>query len=274
MVLSNTLFDIFSCLAAILYLGSAGLVASNILYKKAFENLRSFVLISASASIIVHALLILHGYSLGNMLAHDFFNMLSLVFFVISVFFLISTLNKPVEVLAVIVFPFSAIAVLLNIGNAFPAEPSTVLSSALQVHIILSVLSYSLLTIAAFQAIILSIQEKQLHDRQPGHFINALPPLQLMENLLFQTITVGVFLLTFALGSGFIFLDDIFAQHLVHKTVLSILAWLVFSTLLWGRFYIGWRGQTAIKWTYGGYLALMLAYFGSKFVLQLILGLN
>ena len=78
--------------------------------------------------------------------------------------------------------------------------------------------------------------------------------------------------MTVSLVSGFVFLDDMLAQHLAHKTVLSILAWLVFAGLLAGRWLAGWRGQLAVRWTLGGFLSLMLAYFGSKMVLELILG--
>jgi len=72
---------------------------------------------------------------------------------------------------------------------------------------------------------------------------------------------------------GFAFLDDIFAQHLVHKTVLSMLAWVIFAFLLWGRYTYGWRGKKAIKLSLGGFVFLMLSYFGSKFVSELILQL-
>ena len=92
-----------------------------------------------------------------------------------------------------------------------------------------------------------------------------------MESLLFQMIATGFTLLTLALVTGVLFLEDIFAQHLVHKTVLSIIAWGVFAILLWGRWRFGWRGRVAIRWTIGGFIFLMLAYFGSKFVLELII---
>jgi len=84
-------------------------------------------------------------------------------------------------------------------------------------------------------------------------------------------IGLGFILLTLALLSGFMFLQDMFAQRLAHKTILSILAWLVFGTLLWGRFRFGWRGQKALIWTLVGFVVLMLAYFGSKFVIEVIL---
>ncbi len=105
----------------------------------------------------------------------------------------------------------------------------------------------------------------------PKRYIQSLPPLESMEALLFQMISAGLFFLSISLASGFIFLEDIFAQHLAHKTFFSIIAWLIFSALLIGRSRYGWRGRTAIKWTLLGFLFLLLAYFGSKLVLEIIL---
>jgi ABC-type uncharacterized transport system permease subunit len=121
------------------------------------------------------------------------------------------------------------------------------------------------------QAVLLSIQEHHLRNRHPGGYIRALPPLQVMERLLFQMIGTGFALLSAALLTGFFFLEDIFAQHLVHKTALSMAAWVIFGVLLWGRWKFGWRGRTAIRWTLSGFIFLLLAYFGSKAVLELIL---
>jgi ABC-type uncharacterized transport system permease subunit len=84
-------------------------------------------------------------------------------------------------------------------------------------------------------------------------------------------LATGIVFLTVSLTSGFIFIENLFAQHLVHKTVLSILAWIIFTGLLIGRSRYGWRGQTAIQWTLIGFILLLLAYFGSKLVLELIL---
>jgi ABC-type uncharacterized transport system permease subunit len=139
-------------------------------------------------------------------------------------------------------------------------------------HILLSILAYSVLSIGALQAVLLAVQEKHLREKRPGGFIRALPPLQTMETLLFRMIGAGFILLSLALVSGALFVQDLFAQHLVHKTVLSIVAWAVFAILLWGRQRFGWRGRTAIRWTLSGFFSLMLAYFGSKWVLEVVLG--
>jgi len=89
--------------------------------------------------------------------------------------------------------------------------------------------------------------------------------------MLFELLWIGVSLLTIAIVSGFVFIDDIFAQSLVHKTVLTMIAWLLFSLLLWGHYQLGWRSQTAVRLTLAGFALLMLAFFGSKLVLELVL---
>jgi ABC-type uncharacterized transport system permease subunit len=141
----------------------------------------------------------------------------------------------------------------------------------MNVHILSSIIAFSLLNIAALQAILLIVQNRQLRSHPPKRYIQSMPSMQTMESLLFQMIGAGVVFLTIALTSGFIFIDDLFAQHLAHKTFFSIIAWLIFSGLLVGRSRYGWRGRTAIKWTLLGFLFLLLAYFGSKLVLELIL---
>lgn len=140
-------------------------------------------------------------------------------------------------------------------------------------HILLSILAYGILTIAAFQATLLAIQDYQLKHKHPTRFIRTFPPLQTMERLLFQFLLSGEILLTVALVSGFIYLDNMFAQNVAHKTLLSCLAWVVFGILLWGRYFRGWRGSNAIRWTLAGFLLLMLAYFGSKLVREFVLPL-
>ncbi len=138
-------------------------------------------------------------------------------------------------------------------------------------HILSSIIAFSLLNIAALQALLLAIQEQQLRKHPPKRFIQTLPSLQTMESLLFQMIAAGLLFLTLSLISGFVFIEDLFAQHLVHKTVLAIVAWVTFSSLLVGKIKYGWRGQTAVKWTLAGFILLLMAYFGSKLVLELIL---
>ncbi|HLA31971.1 MAG TPA: cytochrome c biogenesis protein CcsA, partial [Pseudomonas sp.] len=114
-------------------------------------------------------------------------------------------------------------------------------------------------------------QDHQLKHKHPSGLIKNFPPLQTMESLLFGFLWGGWLLLSLSLLSGALFINDLFAQHLAHKTILSCFAWVVFGVLLWGRHQLGWRGHKAIRWTLAGFCLLMLAYFGSKLVREFIL---
>ena len=200
-----------------------------------------------------------------------FFNALSLITACITLFTLVATLRHPTELLCIIMMPIAAATITLDISITSSHVLAPGSSNALIVHVLTSLIAYSVLGLAALHAIMLSIQNSNLHSHQPYGILKLLPPLKTMESLLFEAISIGFILLSISLITGLLFLDNMFAQHLVHKTVLSIIAWLVFAILLGGRYFIGWRGKQAIRWTLGGFISLMLAYFGSKFVLEVIL---
>jgi len=167
----------------------------------------------------------------------------------------------------IVVYPLVALSLMLRVELPSP-EPPSLSDPALEWHVLLSLAAYSLFMLAAIQAVVLAVQEKQLRRHHVAGIIRKLPPLQTMEKGLFQLIITGFALLTIGLITGFMFVDDLLAQHLVHKTVLSVVAWCVFAALLWGRLRHGWRGKTAVKWTLSGFGFLLLAYMGSKFVLE------
>ncbi len=178
-------------------------------------------------------------------------------------------LHRPLETLGIVVVPFTLSAMLMPLLESHHSS-SLSLNTGLGIHIFTSLLAYSMLTLAALQALLLALQNKHLHNHHPGGLIKTLPPLQDMESLLFKLIVLGVVLLSGGLLSGALYVDNLFSQHLVHKTVLSIIAWCVFSALLWGHWQYGWRGRIAIRWTLSGFFLLMLAFFGSKFVLEFL----
>jgi ABC-type uncharacterized transport system permease subunit len=121
-------------------------------------------------------------------------------------------------------------------------------------------------------AIALALLDQCLRKRRPLGWLSILPSVEALEAGTFQALGTGFAMLTLSLFSGFIFIDDLFSQQLSRKTILSCLAWLVFATLLYGRWRFGWRGRTAVRWTLSGFALLGLAYFGSKIVLEMILG--
>lgn len=266
----NTIIVGFTAIA--LYCATGFLLAFS-LYKRSQSPVSRGQLIALGmTATLLHAFELQEGLFTSQGLNLGFFNAFSLFSWLIALLVLMAALSKPIENLGIMVFPLAAISIALEM--LFPSQHLLLLEKAppgLQAHILISVLAYSLLSIAAVQSILLWVQDRQLRGKRPGGFIRALPPLQTMETLLFQLIGVGFILQSISLISGAVFLENLFAQHLVHKTVLSIIAWLVFAVLLWGRWHFGWRGRTAIRWTLSGAVALMLAYFGSKLVLELVL---
>jgi ABC-type uncharacterized transport system permease subunit len=145
--------------------------------------------------------------------------------------------------------------------------------AAFRLHLLISLLAYSLFTIASLQALMMAVLERRLHGGALPAYLQSLPPLLTMERLLFRIITAGFLLLTLTLGSGMLFSEELFGRPLqfTHKVVFGVLAWLIFAALLAGRQLYGWRGRVALRWTLAGFLALVLAYIGSKFVLEVIL---
>jgi len=232
---------------------------------------KTLVLILGGVAIFLHGSLLYQNVVTVAGLNLGFFNAASLIAWVIAWLLWLSLLRQPVENLIIVLFPLAALTI--GLESYFPSEQflASKQEFGVTLHILFSIVAYSLLSISALQALFLALQDYQLRHKHPGRVIQILPPLQVMETLLFQMIAWGFMFLSLSLISGIVFLEDIFAQHLVHKTILSIVAWGVFAVLLWGHWRYGWRGKMATSWSIGGFLVLMLAYFGSKMVLELIL---
>ncbi len=194
---------------------------------------------------------------------------LALISAVVNLIVMVSSVRKPIHNLYPLLLP--AAALFLAVAVLSPQGTPIAASAHLQGHIVISLLAYSLLTVAALQALLVAYQDWQLHHKHQNAFMRRLPPLQTMESLLFEFIWFGQLLLTLSLLSGFLYYDDFFAQHLIHKVVFSLIAWVFFSILLWGRHQRGWRGYTAVRLTWAGFAAIVLGYVGSKFVLEVLL---
>ena len=198
-----------------------------------------------------------------------FFAALSLVGLGMAVVTLLFGIRGRMAALGVVVFPLAALSLVAY--GAAGQRSAEGLDWRLQLHAGFALLAYATLAIAAILALMLRAQERALRRREFHRWLRAVPPLTELETLLFRTITVGFVLLTATLLTGVLFVHDFFAQHLIHKTVLSVLSWLVFGALLFGRWRYGWRGPPAVRWTLTAMVLLVLAFFGSKFVLELVL---
>ena len=174
----------------------------------------------------------------------------------------------------------AAVAVLLPL--AFPgAELGARTARPLFVpHLITGTLAYGVLALAALHAGLMALVERALHTGPSGErswrsgLLDDLPPLLTLERILFRLIAAGFFFLTLTAVSGVFFSEQVFGKPLTfdHKTLFTLISWLVFGVLLLGRRQWGWRGKTALRLTFGGFALLLLAYVGSRFVLEVILG--
>ena len=140
-------------------------------------------------------------------------------------------------------------------------------------HFAIAMLAYSLFIVATMHAVVMLAEQKWLHRGVMPPFLRSLPPLLEMEALLFRILFAAFVLLTLTVVSGIFFSEQLFKRpfQFTHKTVFGMLSWAIFGSLLWGRYFRGWRGKRAVYWTLWGFAALLLAYLGSKFVLEIIL---
>ncbi|AWG35871.1 cytochrome C assembly family protein [Alcaligenes aquatilis] len=151
----------------------------------------------------------------------------------------------------------------------------------LRIHLLIALVAYGLSTVAALHAVLMTALDRQLHrpilhQEQRGLFsrvLDTMPPLLVQEELLFRLIRVSFVILTFTILSGAAVSMAIDGKFLPadHKTVFTLLSWVTFGGLLWGRKQYGWRGRVALRWTLAGFAFLLLAYTGSHFVLDVIL---
>jgi len=259
----------FILVATLLYLTATGLLVGSVVRDRV-DRSRAWLWPALPAVALhagYHVQVALHTAGGPDM---HFFAALSLVSLGMALMTALVGASGRMAALGVVVFPLSA--ALLLAYHSHGHEPAPVLDWRLQLHAWMALLAYATLGIAALLAVMLWLQERALRRRDFHPWLRALPPLTALETLLFRTIVVGFILLTLTLLTGVLFVQDFLAQRLVQKTVLSVLSWIVFGALLFGRWRYGWRGIKAVHWTLAAMLLLLLAFFGSKFVIELVLG--
>lgn len=195
----------------------------------------------------------------------------SLIMLVMILIVVVASLYLAILNLLLLILPLSALLILASQFAQTGFVPRASLSAPLIAHILVSITAYSLLFMAACQAVMVAFQDHALKSRRSIHGLRLLPPLESMERLLFSLLWIGIVTLTLAIGTGFLFLENLFAQQVVHHTVLSIASWCVYAILLAGHHLFGWRSHTATYWTLIAFALLVLGYFGSKFVLEILL---
>ena len=204
-------------------------------------NNRRLTLGMAGVAGFLHLLIVFSQTGLPEHLLLPFFTALSVTALIIVLLQLLLCLQHSADYLGLAAYPFAAIALLASQSSADNLAP--VQGQAIQLHVLLSMTAYAVLALAASQAVLAAIQRHFLIAHKPGGFMRALPPFETTEKLLFALLQVGFVLLTLSLASGFLYLENMFSQHLAHKTLLSCVAWILFGTLIYGRWRYGWRGR-------------------------------
>jgi len=199
---------------------------------------------------------------------------LSLMLWLAVLIYWLEGFRSPTDGLQPLVLPLAALCAALPV--VFPQLRVIAHADAwgFKLHFMTAMLAYALFTLSALQAVFMGFAERKLHHKESSRTLASLPPLLTMEVLLFRMITIAFALLTLALGSGIVFSEAIFGKALVfdHKTFFAFVAWGIFGALLIGRVAYGWRGRIALRWTLAGFIVLLLAYVGSRFVYEVVLG--
>lgn len=248
------------------------LVASIVVVRRlrgAVTDSRRLLLVLGLSAVTAHALCLWLTIVTADGVRLGLFPMASMVTGTGAALVAVTSLYRRIEWVSALVFPLSALSIppLLWAESGYPAHP---LAHGMAVHVLLSILAYAVLAIAAAQSLLLLIQHRQLKSGHIRGVMRVFPPIQVMETMLFELLWAGALLLTAAMLAGFIYVDDLLAQRVAHKTVLTVLAWALFVTLLAGRHFLGWRAVTAIRLTLAGFVVLVVAFFGSQLVIEYI----
>ena len=245
------------------------------------EQQRRFITLGTAVGWLLHGAALASIVITPDNLRLGFAVMLSAALWMTVAAYWIENRNLSVDGLRRLVLPIAAIVIVLPAFFPGSEIPLAGKSPWFAWHVALSTLAYGSLTIAAFHAVLMAMQESRLHAlpavaAQRGWFaltIDRLPALLTMERVLFRLISFGFVLLTLTVVSGVFFSEAVFGKpfRLEHKTLFTLLSWLLFGALLAGRQWRGWRGKTALSFTLTGFATLLLAYVGSRFVMEVVL---
>jgi ABC-type uncharacterized transport system permease subunit len=224
-------------------------------------------------SIIGHSDAIMQMMRLNGRFSIGLLEALSLLGWTLAVLACLISIDKHNRVLGAILLLSAAVGAAAGAATGTSGGYTEATAGwELTAHILLSMGAAALLFAAAVTALLLVFLDRRLRSRRVANLSGGLPSLDALEKIMFRLVAAGFGLLTLALITGFFFVTNLFAQNLVQKTLLSLLAWLIFGVLLIGRLRFGWRGRSAVRWTLSGFGILAVAYFGVKFVLEYVFG--
>jgi len=253
-----------------MYLVAGGLFALSRLPRFESRSRLSFPLglLLGIAALVWHAIVLAHATVVPGGITLSIANSVSMIGLQLAAIALVAAFDAPLRGLS------GGLLVLAGLAASPTGESASApitLVWQLQAHILISIFAYGLLSVGAIVAVYTLVQDNRLRSGKISAVNQLFAPLETNERLLYGIAAGGFAALLLGVMSGFAFVDNLFAQHLVHKTVLSIIALMLFSILLAGRHFAGWRGRRAVYLYLWGFVFLGLAYFGSRYVLEDIL---
>ena len=226
---------------------------------------------SACIGVVAHTISLTSDLLLNEQLRMSLLNSISICVWMTITVIVLSALSKPLHNLFTFFMPAGALLLLIALLAPQPVTAKAY-SAGMLIHIFVSLLAYSVILITTIQAVLVNVQAHHLHKHQlNSRIMSILPPLQSMERLMFEWLIIGFVLLTAAIITGGLYVENMLAQQISHKTILTLIGWGFFATLIFGHFYLGWRGARASRMIYLGAGFLMVAFVGSKFVLEYLL---
>lgn len=253
----------------LLYSMAAGLVSARLFHHQGPQHKLSAY--CATVAMVLHMLLLVNSIFVAPGQNMSMGNVASLIAWLIAISMTLASFKLPNALLLPVVYGFTAIVVALNLLIPIDYIIHIEVRPALLTHITVALFAYGCLMIALLYALQLSYINDKLKHKTASLMNSPLPPLMLVEHILFRLLLVGTILLGLSLLSGFLFLDDMLAQGQAHKTILSVIAWCIYAALLFAHYQYGVRGKPVITATIVGAFLLTLAYFGSRFVKEILL---
>lgn len=246
---------------------------------KAARSARALLLVA----LLMHGVLLHTTIFPRDAMVFGFAFALSAMFWLGACIYWIESFFFPLQGLGLLVLPLACAASLMPLAFGGVHVLSYAAAPLFKLHFIIANVAYGLFAIAALHAVLMLCAERRLHRLRGAlehggggwfaNWLDTLPPLLTLEKLLFRLISAGFVLLTLTLLSGALFSEQLLGRPLTfdHKTVFAVLSWLMFGALLTARSVSGWRGRAALRWVLASFVALLLAYVGSRFVFEVLL---
>ena len=225
-------------------------------------------------ALILHAAAVWLPMLSGGQVNFGFGHALNLITWLMLLLYCIGSLLYPLKGLQIFLYPMAVLSII--VAALLPGQNANYAATSIPffIHVGSSIFAYCLFGIATIMAVLIILLERDLHRRRMSPLMSFLPPLLSLEKLMFQAIWLGFILLTISVVTGTVFSETVFNMPFrwTHKVVFGIASWLIYAVLLFGRIFRSWRGKKAAYFVIAGFFSLMLAYIGSKFVLEILLG--